>query len=49
VDHTGNPYTLAYLAQLLDLPSARIIHEFDPASSVDVELRLGSDAASTFQ
>ncbi|MGH2583201.1 MAG: LCP family protein [Anaerolineales bacterium] len=49
VDHTGNPYTLAYLAQLLGIPSARIIHEFDPASPIDVELRLGSDAASAFQ
>lgn len=47
VDHTGNPYILAYLAQLLGIPSARIIHEFDPSSSVDVEIRLGSDAQTT--
>ncbi|MEX2160500.1 MAG: LCP family protein [Anaerolineales bacterium] len=43
VDHTGNPYTLAFLAQLMGIPSARIVHEFDPNSSVDVELRLGTD------
>ncbi|MEX1248703.1 MAG: LCP family protein [Anaerolineales bacterium] len=43
VDHTGNPFTLAYLAQLMGIPNARIIHEFDPNSSVDVELRLGTD------
>lgn len=43
VDHTGNPYTLAFLAQLMGIPSARIVHEFDPNSSVDIELRLGTD------
>jgi polyisoprenyl-teichoic acid--peptidoglycan teichoic acid transferase len=49
VDHTGNPYTLAYLAELLGIPSTRIIHEFDPASPFDVELRLGADATTVFQ
>jgi len=43
VDHTGNPYTLAYLAQLMGIPNARIIHEFDPNSPIDVEVQLGSD------
>ncbi len=43
VDHTGNPYTLAYLAQLMAVPNARIIHDFDPNASVDVEIRLGTD------
>ncbi|MCW5876725.1 MAG: LCP family protein [Anaerolineales bacterium] len=43
VDRTGNPYTLAFLAELMGVPSARIIHEFDPNSPVDVEVRLGSD------
>jgi LCP family protein required for cell wall assembly len=43
VDHTGNPYTLAYLVQLMGVQSANIIHEFDPNSSVDVEIRLGAD------
>ena len=44
VDHTGNPYTLTFLAQLLDIPSTRILHEFDANSAIDIELRLGSDA-----
>jgi LCP family protein required for cell wall assembly len=44
VDHTGNPYTVGYLVNLLGLSGARIIHEYDPNSSVDIELRLGSDA-----
>ena len=43
VDHTGSPYTLAYLAQLMGVTNARIVFEFDPNSSVDVEIRLGSD------
>lgn len=47
VDHTGNPYTLAYLVQLMRITNTRIIHEFDPNSSVDVEIRLGNDWASS--
>jgi LCP family protein required for cell wall assembly len=47
VDHTGNPYTLAYLVQLMGVQSANIIHEFDPNSSVDVEIRLGADWLSS--
>jgi hypothetical protein len=43
VDHTGNPYTLAYLAQLMGVENTRINHEFDPNSSIDVEVRLGLD------
>jgi hypothetical protein len=43
VDHTGNPYTLAYLAQLMGVENTRIIHEFDPNSPFDVEIRLGLD------
>jgi LCP family protein required for cell wall assembly len=43
VDHTGNPYTLAFLAQLMGVTNARIIHDFDPNSSIDVEIRLGTD------
>jgi LCP family protein required for cell wall assembly len=47
VDHTGNPYTLAYLSQLMNVTDGRIVHEFDPNSSVDVEVRLGSDWQSS--
>ena len=43
VDHTGNPYTLAYLAQLMGVENTRIIHDFNPNSSIDVEIRLGLD------
>lgn len=43
IDHTGNPYTLAYLADLFNVPNSRIKHEFVPNSSIDVEIKLGND------
>jgi LCP family protein required for cell wall assembly len=43
IDHSGNPYTLAFLAELFDLPSRAIIHDFIPNSSIDVEIKLGAD------
>jgi len=43
VDHTGNPYTLAYLTDLLNLSSNNIVHEFNANSAIDVEVRLGLD------
>lgn len=43
IDHTGNPFTLTYLARLMDLTSARIVHDFNPNSPVDVEIFLGAD------
>ena len=43
IDHTGNPYTLAFLADLMDLANVQIVHEFNPASPVDIEIRLGDD------
>jgi LCP family protein required for cell wall assembly len=47
VDHTGNPYTLAYLAQMMNVGSGRIVHEFDPNASADIEIRLGTDWQSS--
>lgn len=43
IDHTGNPFTLAYLAGWMGVSNARIVHDFNPNSSVDVEVKLGSD------
>lgn len=43
IDHSGNPYTLAFLAELFNVPSRRIVHEFVPNSPIDVEIKLGSD------
>lgn len=46
IDHTGNPFTLRFLVDLMNIPANRIIVEFDPNSAVDIELFLGSDWAS---
>ena len=43
IDHTGNPYTLAFLAELMDLGGVQIVHDFNPASAVDIEIRLADD------
>ncbi len=44
IDHTGNPYTLAYLKQIFGVRDDRIVLEYDPGSPVDVEFYLGYDA-----
>lgn len=43
VDHTGNPYTLAFLIDMFNISSAQITHAFDPGGSIDVEVLLGAD------
>jgi polyisoprenyl-teichoic acid--peptidoglycan teichoic acid transferase len=45
VDHTGNPYVVKYLVDLLHIAPGNIYVEFDPTSSQDVELYLGTDLA----
>jgi LCP family protein required for cell wall assembly len=45
VDHTGNPYIVNYLVEQLQIAPANIIVKFDPNSTVDVELYLGTDLA----
>jgi LCP family protein required for cell wall assembly len=46
VDHTGNPYALRFLVDLLRINSSRIKIEFDPNNQVDVEVYLGNDWAN---
>ena len=43
IDYTGNPYTLEYLVDLMDINNARVYHSYDPASQVDIEITLGDD------
>jgi LCP family protein required for cell wall assembly len=45
IDHTGNPYIVKYLVELLRIAPGNINVDFDPNSSVDVELYLGTDLA----
>jgi LCP family protein required for cell wall assembly len=46
IDHTGNPFMLQYLVELMNIPTFRIYSSYDPSSSVDVEVILGNDWAS---
>ncbi len=46
IDHTGNPYALRYLVDLLGISPFRILFDFDLDSPVDVEVYLGSDWAN---
>jgi hypothetical protein len=42
-DYTGNPYTLMFLIDLMSIQPTRIFSRYDPTSSVDVAVVLGSD------
>jgi hypothetical protein len=46
IDYTGNPYTLKYLAELMNVSSNQIYSRYDPASPVDVVVVLGNDWAA---
>jgi hypothetical protein len=46
IDYTGNPYTLNYLVELLNISSDRIYQSYDPQSQVDIVLLLGEDWAT---
>jgi LCP family protein required for cell wall assembly len=43
IDHTGNPYTMKFLIELMGIQKNRIFYEYDPDSAVDIEIILGSD------
>lgn len=44
--HNATPYTLAYLSNILRVPTTRIYNKFDPNSQVDITVNLGSDWAN---
>lgn len=46
IDHTGNPYALKYLVELMGIANGKITIKFDPNSQADIELYLGNDWAS---
>lgn len=43
IDHTGSPYTLAYLSDLMNVGTYRIFQRLAIDSSTDVEIWLGTD------
>ncbi|MRR30520.1 LytR family transcriptional regulator, partial [bacterium] len=44
--HNDKPYTMAYLAQLMQIPNTRIMRKLDAGSSVDITLYVGYDWAN---
>jgi LCP family protein required for cell wall assembly len=44
-DHTGNPETITYLAELLDVPISKIYNRYDPNTHADVSVILGGNWA----
>jgi LCP family protein required for cell wall assembly len=46
IDHTGNPFALKYLVDLMKISSGKIVIKYDPNNSFDIELFLGNDWAS---
>ncbi len=43
IDHTGSPYTLAYLSDLMGVGTYRVFHRLAMDSETDVEIWLGTD------
>lgn len=43
IDYTGNPYTVQFLASLMNINASHIFSSYDPSSTVDVQLILGSE------
>jgi len=46
IDYSGRPYTVAYLAQLMNVPTNHIFSRYDPNATIDVAVQLGSDWGS---
>jgi LCP family protein required for cell wall assembly len=42
-DYTGNPYTLQYFVELMNISEYRIFFKYNPESEVDVTIILGDD------
>ena len=42
-DHTGNPYTIQYLVELMQISKFRILSRFNPESQADVTIIVGND------
>jgi LCP family protein required for cell wall assembly len=45
IDHSGKPFTAAYLVNLMGINPMKIVFEEDPNSSADIEIILGDDWA----
>jgi polyisoprenyl-teichoic acid--peptidoglycan teichoic acid transferase len=43
IDHSGKPYTIQYLTELLQIPSSRVKMDFNPDAPADLEITIGLD------
>lgn len=46
IDYVGKPYTIAYLAEILNVPPGKIFQRYDPGSETDILVILGEDWAA---
>lgn len=46
IDYTGNPYTVEYLAAILNIAPSKIFQRFEPGSEADIVVILGEDWAA---
>ena len=42
-DYTGNPYTINYFVELMNISEYRIFFKYNPESEIDVTIILGDD------
>jgi hypothetical protein len=45
--YSAKPYTAAYLAQLMNIPTSLILNRYDPNDTTDIQIILGNDWAAT--
>jgi LCP family protein required for cell wall assembly len=42
-DYTGNPYTIKYLMELMNISAGRVFSRYDPNSTIDLEVVVGPE------
>jgi LCP family protein required for cell wall assembly len=47
IDHAGKPHTARYLVDILGISDFKVIFDYDPNRSIDIELILGDDWATS--
>lgn len=45
--YSAKPYTAAYLAQLMNIPTSLILNRYDPNATTDIQIILGNDWAAS--
>ena len=45
--YNGKPYTAAYLADIMKVPSSQIVNQYQPDGNLDIMVVIGQDWATT--